>query len=138
MTEAPTPPGTTGPPDGSSTPSDAPASAITITRSGGIAGVHDVVEIAADGTAQVTQKTGVTGACTPTPEAVDRLRAIDFASIGTAPPKTPIADGFGYEIVAGSATASVGDGDTGAHGELLAAAAEVVSSCLRTVSAPTQ
>ena len=117
------------------TSSDEPAaSELTITRTGGFAGVHDVVQIEPDGSASVSQKTGVISACTPTPEAVDRVRAIDLSALGTAPPKTPIMDGFGYEIVGASGTASVGDGDTGSHGDLLAAAAEVVSSCLTTVS----
>ncbi len=108
--------------------SDAAASELTITRTGGIAGVHDVVQIEPDGSASVSQKTGDISACTPSPAAVDRVRAVDLSALGPAPSKTPIMDGFGYEIVGASGTASVGDGDTGLHGELLAAAAEVVSS----------
>lgn len=112
--------------------SDAAASELTITRSGGIAGVHDVVQIEPDGSASVSQKTGEISACTPSAPAVDRVRAVDLSSLGPAPSKTPIMDGFGYEIIGASGIASVGDGDTGPHGELLAAAAEVVSSCLAT------
>ena len=128
------PSGTTAPGD-SAGPSDGPASAITITRSGGIAGVHDVVEIAPDGSAAVTRKTGQGAAtCTPTPEAIDRLREFDLATLGSPPSKVPIADGFNYEVVTGAGRASVGDGDEGVHGELLRVANEVVSSCLATVS----
>jgi hypothetical protein len=134
VSESPTTPTRTDAPSGAAT-SDAP-SAITITRTGGIAGVRDVVQLAADGSVSVTQKGGASGSCTPAAEAVDRLRAIDLSALGSAPPKTPIADGFGYEIVAATGTASVGDGDTGAHGELLAAASAVVSSCLANVSGP--
>lgn len=112
--------------------SDAAASELTITRTGGIAGVHDVVQIEPDGSASVSQRTGVISACTPSQAAIDRVRAIDLATLGPAPSKTPIMDGFGYEIVGASGTAAVGDGDTGQHGELLAAAAEVVASCLTT------
>ena len=125
VTQSPTPPAGTVAPDSSPT-TDAPASAITITRSGGIAGVNDVVEIAADGSTQVTRKTGIVSACTPTAEAISRLRAIDIAAIGTAMPKNPIVDGFTYEIVTAAGGASVGDGDGGPRGELLSAAAEVV------------
>ena len=124
-TQSPTPPAGTVAPDSSPTTTDAPASAITITRSGGIAGVNDVVEIAADGSTQVTRKTGIVSACTPTAEAIARLRAIDIAAIGTAMPKNPIVDGFTYEIVTAAGSASVGD-DGGPRGELLSAAAEVV------------
>lgn len=134
MTQSPTPPAGTVAPDSSPTTTDAPASAITITRSGGIAGVNDVVEIAADGSTQVSRKTGIVSACTPTAEAISRLRTIDLAAIGTAVPKNPIADGFTYEIVTAAGSASVGDGDGGPRGELLSAAAEVVTSCLMTLS----
>jgi hypothetical protein len=133
VTESPSSP-TTAP---STAPSgEAPASTITVTRTGGIAGMHDEVVIAPDNSAQVTQKTGVMSACTPSVAAVERLRATDLSALGPPPSKTPIMDGFGYEIVTDSGRASVGDGDTGPHGELLAAAAEVVSSCLSTLTPP--
>jgi hypothetical protein len=120
----------TGVPGGSG----APVSAITITRSGGIAGMHDVVVVAPDNSAHVTQKNGVMSACTPSVAAIERVRSTDLAALGPAPSKIPIMDGFGYDVVTDSGRASVGDGDSGAHGELLAAAAEVVSSCLSTLA----
>lgn len=125
-----------GAPDESEQPdsTDAAVSELTITRTGGIAGVHDVVQVEADGSASVSEKSGEISACTPAPEAVGRVRAVDLSTLGPAPSKTPIMDGFGYEIAGETGIASVGDGDTGAHGELLAAAAEVVSSCLLTRS----
>jgi hypothetical protein len=116
--------------------SDAPTSPITITRTGGIAGLHDEIVIAPDNSAHVTQKTGVMSACTPSVAAIERIRAMDLSALGPPPSKTPIMDGFGYEIATDSGRASVGDGDTGPHGELLAAAAEVVSSCLSTLTPP--
>lgn len=134
MTESPPPPAGTTTPSGSSMPTGEPASIITIIRTGGFAGVHDVVELAADGSVHVSQRTGVAGTCTPTQEAIDRLRAIDLGALGPAPSKHPIADGFTYQVVTATASASVGDGDAGPHGELLRAVAEVVTSCLMTVS----
>ena len=128
VTESPSSPATTVP-DGSGRPT----SSITITRTGGIAGMHDEVVIAPDNAAHVTQKSGVTSACTPSVAAIDRVRAFDLSALGPPPSKTPIMDGFGYDIVTESGHVSVGDGDTGAHGELLSAAAEVVSSCLATL-----
>jgi hypothetical protein len=132
VSQSPTPTGASTASDGSDS-STAPA-AIVITRTGGIAGVRDVVEISADGSAQVTQKNGVTVPCTPNAGAIDRVRAIDLPPIGTAPPKAPIADGFTYEMVTPAGSASVSDGAEGPHRELLQAAAEVVSSCIATAS----
>ena len=100
-----------------------------VTRSGGFAGVHDVVEIAADGTAQVTSKTGETRRSTPSPAAVSRLRAIDLAAVGSTPPKSPIAHGFVYAVTAGADAATAGEGDnTGLRAEFVLAAAAVVTS----------
>ena len=125
---------------GSGVPSDAAQpSAMVITRTGGFAGVNDVVEIAADGSAQVTSKTGQAGICTPSPAAVERLRAIDLAAVGTAPPKSPIADGFAYSVTSAGGAATAGDGDnTGLRAEFVLAAAEVVTSCLENQSAETE
>lgn len=111
--------------------SAAPASEIVIVRTGGFAGVMDTVEVAADGTAQVTSRTGETSACTPDASALDRLRAIDLAAIGSTPPKNPMADGFNYSVSSAGVSASVGEGDNdGIRAEFLAAAAGVVTSCL--------
>jgi hypothetical protein len=116
-----------GPPGGSA----APESTITVTRSGGIAGLNDVVEIAADGSAQLTRRDGAVAACTPSPEAIARLRAIDLGAMGSLPPKRPIPDAFSYTVAAAGGAVSVQEGDVGAgRAELLAAASEIVSSCL--------
>lgn len=129
-------PSTAASPSGSDSPSDhAPASAMVITRTGGIAGFRDVVQIAADGTAQVTSKTGETRNCTPSPTALDRLRAIDLAAVGSAPSKSQIADGFTYSVSSATGSASAGDGDNeGPRAEFVAAAAAVVASCLASPS----
>lgn len=129
-------PSTFGSPAGGVVPSDgAPASAMVVTRTGGFAGVNDVVEIAADGTAQVTSKSGETRNCTPSPTAVERLRAIDLAAVGSAPPKVPIADGFNYTVSSAGGSASAGEGDNvGVRAEFVAAAGAVVSSCLENAS----
>ena len=112
-----------------------PASAMVVTRTGGFAGVNDVVSIAADGTAQVTSRSGETRSCTPDPAALGRLRAIDLAAVGSGPPKVPIADGFNYSVVSATGSASAGDGDTlGVRAEFVAAAGAVVSSCLASPS----
>ena len=130
VTESPSAPATASAPAAS----DASPSAITITRTGGIAGMHDEVVIAPDNSAHVTQKSGVMSACAPSVAAIQRIRATDLSALGPPPSKTPIMDGFGYEVVTDSGRASVGDGDTGPHGELLAAASEVVGSCLSTLT----
>ena len=129
-----------GPASGSPAASETvPPSAMVVTRTGGFAGVNDVVEIAADGTATVASKTGVTSRCTPSPAAVERLRAIDLAAVGTAPPKTPIADGFVYSVTSAGEAATAGEGDnTGLRAEFVLAAAEVVTSCLEHQSAETE
>lgn len=136
VTEGPALPSTGSSPAGSDVPSaEPPASAIVIVRTGGFAGVHDTVQIAADGTAQVTSETGETHSCTPDSSALERLRAIDLAAVGSAPPKNPIADGFNYSVSSAGVTASASDGDNeGIRAEFVAAAAGVVSSCLATQS----
>jgi hypothetical protein len=116
------------------------ASDMVVTRSGGIAGFHDVVEIAADGTAHVTTKNGETRACTPSPAALEHLRAIDLGAVGSGPSK--IADGFSYEVRSPNGIASAGDGEnTNIRAAFVSAAAEVVSSCLASATGsgpPTQ
>ena len=129
---------------GSSTGSDAPSdaaqpSAMVVTRTGGFAGVNDVVEIASDGTAMVASKAGETRSCTPSPAAVERLRAIDLASVGSATSKSPIADGFVYSVTSARGAATAGEGDnTGIRAEFVLTAAEVVTSCLENQSAETE
>jgi len=128
MSEGPALPSTGASPTGSDV---APASQMVVVRTGGFAGVNDTVVIAADDSAQVTSKTGETSGCTPDPASLDRLRAIDLAAVGSGMTKTPIADGFAYSVTwaGGSASAAEGDND-GIRAEFLAAAAEVVTSCL--------
>ncbi|HET9851186.1 MAG TPA: hypothetical protein VFP56_01615 [Candidatus Limnocylindrales bacterium] len=134
-TQPPDPSAATSSPEGPPAATEAPDSPMTVTRSGGIAGLHDVVEIAADGSARVTRRDGAVSACTPSPEAVARLRAIDLRAIGTPAPKPPIADAFSYTITTAGTTVMVEEGDVGAgRTELLAAASEVVSSCLASTS----
>jgi len=134
VTEGPVGPSPAASPAGSET-----ASELVVTRSGGIAGFNDTLHIAADGTAQVTGKTGETHGCRPDPTALDRLRAIDLAAVGSAPPKAPIADGFSYTVTSASGSASGGDGDNdGVRAEFVAAAAAVVTSCLADQSDPVQ
>lgn len=130
MTERPSGPPTTGAPAGSGEP----ATAIVVERSGGIAGFHDVVEIAPDGSAQVTIRNGGTRSCTVDPALLGALRAIDLAAVGSGPPKVPIADGFTYVVRVGTAIASAGDGDTGIRATFAAAAAAVIGSCLASAS----
>ena len=107
----------------------APGAALTLTRTGGIAGFNDVLEITADGTAQLTRRSGETSSCTPSPTALDALRAIDLVAVGSAPPKAPIADGFTYTVVSAAGTASAGDGEAGIRGAFVSAAAAVLASC---------
>jgi hypothetical protein len=139
VTQSSSLPSTTAAPSGIDAPSDAAPSAMVVTRTGGFAGVNDVVEIAADGTAQVTSKTGETRACTPSPTAVEQLRAIDLALVGSGTSKSPIADGFVYSVRTPSGDATVGEGDNeGIRAEFVLAAAAVVSSCLEAPSAETE
>ena len=120
VTGSPTPPSTTA----------SEAGALVITRTGGIAGVNDVVQVNADGTAQLTTRTGGTSSCTPSPTALEALRAIDLAAVGSGPSKPGMPDGFAYEVRSASGSATASDGDVGIRAELAAAAAAVVSSCL--------
>jgi hypothetical protein len=128
---------TTPSPTSSATPDeDAPTSATVVVRSGGIAGVRDIVRIAADGTAHLTTKTGTTRACTPSAASLDRLAAIDLGALKAIPSKpSQMADGFIYSVQAGDASASAGEGDdNGRRAEFVDAAAAVIGSCLATQS----
>jgi hypothetical protein len=130
---------TEGPALPSSSPaaSDVAVSDLVITRTGGFAGVHETLHIAPDGTVQFTDGAGRTFGCTPDQAAVDRVRAIDLAAVGSGPSKNPIADGFNYVVTWAGRTASASDGENvGLRAELLAAAAAVLASCLATRSQP--
>ncbi len=121
----------------SATPDDhGPASAIVVARTGGIAGVRDVVRIAADGTARLTTKTRTTRACTPSQASLDRLAAIDLMALKAIPSRSSqMADGFVYSVNADGASASASEGDDNSRrAELVDAAAAVIGSCLATQS----
>jgi hypothetical protein len=111
--------------------SGATSSAIVIVRTGGIAGVLDTVRVAADGSAQLTSKTGKSRACTPSAASLDRLRAIDLSAVGTASKRPQMADGFNYSVKSGAASATAGEGDDDSRrAELVDAAAAVIATCL--------
>lgn len=117
---------------GTASPSESPTtSALDVTRTGGIAGVTDMVRIAADGSASITSKTGESRACTPSNTALDRLRAIDLAAVQATMSSPGMADGFNYSVKSGSASAQASEGDDDSRrAELVGAAAAVVASCL--------
>jgi len=103
-----------------------------VVRTGGIAGVLDMVRIEADRSAELTSKTGKSRTCTPSAASLDRLRGIDLSAVGATPSKPPqMADGFNYSVKSGdaSATASEGDDDS-RRAELVNAAAAVIATCL--------
>jgi hypothetical protein len=131
-TEGPAGSSTSASPEGSDSPADAPASAMVVVRTGGIAGFRDLVQVAADGTARVTTKTGTTRDCTPSASVLDRLRAIDLAAVAatkSTPP--PMADGFNYSVRSAGGSAAAGEGDDDSRrAEFVDAAAAVVASCL--------
>jgi hypothetical protein len=117
---------------GTASPSENPTtSALVVTRTGGIAGVTDMVRIAADGSASITSKTSKSRACTPSSTALDRLRAIDLAAVQATTAKPGMADGFNYSVKSGSASAEASEGDDDSRrAELIDAAAAVIASCL--------
>ena len=71
-------------------------SAMVVTRTGGFAGVNDVVSIAADGTAQVTSRSGETRSCTPDLAALGDCGRSTSRRWGLGRRKAPVADGFNY------------------------------------------
>lgn len=107
-------------------------SALVVTRTGGIAGFMDVVQVAADGSARITRKGGESRGCTPSAKAVDRLRAVDLDAVAATPSKaSQMNDGFDYSVSSGSGRATAREGDDDSRrAELLDAAAAVVASCL--------
>jgi hypothetical protein len=123
-------------PAGSDTPSDHTGTpAMVVVRTGGFAGVRDLMRVAADGTARITVKTGDTRDCTPSTASLDRLRAIDLAALNATPTKmSQMADGFNYSVKTGDGSAAAGEGDDGRRAEFVDAAAAVIASCLATQS----
>jgi hypothetical protein len=123
-------------PTGSRTSDDPPGTqAMVVVRTGGFAGVRDMMRVAADGTARITVKTGDTNACTPSAASLDRLRAIDLTAINATPTKlSKMADGFNYSVKTSDGSAAASEGDDGRRAELVDAAAAVIASCLATQS----
>jgi hypothetical protein len=137
VAEAPAKSSTAPPPTSSATPDeDAPRSATVVVRSGGLAGVRDIVRIAADGAARITTNTGTTRACAPSAASLDRLAAIDLLALKANPTKlSHMADGFIYSVQSGDASASASEGDDNSRrAELVDAAAAVIGSCLASQS----
>jgi hypothetical protein len=121
----------------SSHPSDdaSGTQAMVVVRTGGFAGVRDLMRVAADGTARITVKTGDTRACTPSTASLDRLRAIDLAALNATPTKlSQMADGFNFSVKTGDGSAAASEGDDGRRAEFVDAAAAVIASCLATQS----
>jgi hypothetical protein len=121
---------------GSTGSTGSPDSALVVTRTGGIAGFMDVVQVAADGKGRITRKGGQGRGCTPSATALDRLRAVDLTAVAATTSKAPqLADGFTYSVSSGSARAMAGEGDDDSRrAELVDAAAAVVASCLASQS----
>jgi hypothetical protein len=116
--------------------SDDPAGtqAMVVVRTGGFAGVRDLMRIAADGTARITVRTGDTRDCTPSTASLDRLRAIDLVALKATPTKlSRMADGFSYSVQTGDGRAAATEGDEG-RADFVGAAAAVIASCLATRS----
>jgi hypothetical protein len=111
---------------------DNTASAMEVVRTGGIAGVRDVLRIKANGQGTLTDKNGKTSSCRPTDKALDRLRAVDLADVSAGPTAAPvIADAFNYGVRVGDERASGSEGDDGRRADLVDAAAAVLTSCLQ-------
>jgi hypothetical protein len=108
---------------------------MVVVRTGGFAGVRDLMRVAADGTARITVKTGDTRNCTPSTGWLHRLRAIDLAALKATPTKlSQLADGFNYSVKTGDGSATASEGDDGPRAEFVDAAAAVIASCLATRS----
>jgi hypothetical protein len=108
---------------------------MVVVRTGGFAGVRDLMRVAADGTARITVKTGDTRTCTPSTTSLARLRAIDLAALKASQTKmSRLADGFNYSVKTGNGSAAASEGADGPRAEFVAAAAAVIASCLATRS----
>jgi hypothetical protein len=119
------------PGDGSAGAS-APAGAVRLTRSGGLAGVHDTLLVGPDGTATVTGRDGRSRPCQVDEPALAALRAVDPSRVGSAEESSGprVADGFTYELRTPSGAVTVTEGQTGGRRpELLEAAAAVFAGC---------
>jgi hypothetical protein len=117
--------------------SDDPAGsqAMVVVRTGGFAGVRDLMRVAADGTARITVRTGDTRDCTPSPASLDRLRTIDLVALNATPTKlSRMADGFSYAVQTGDGRAAASEGDDGRRADFVGAAAAAIASCLATRS----
>jgi hypothetical protein len=109
--------------------------AMVVVRTGGFAGVRDLMRVAKDGTARITVKTGDTRDCTPSTASLERLRAIDLTALNASPTKqSQMADGFNYSVKTGDGSAAASEGDDGRRAEFVDAAAAVIASCLATQS----
>ena len=107
---------------------------MVVVRTGGFAGVRDLMRVAADGTARITVKTGETRDCKPSTASLDRLRAIDLVALNATPTKlSRMADGFSYSVQTGDGRAAATEGDEG-RADFVGAAAAVIASCLATRS----
>ena len=108
---------------------------MVVVRTGGFAGVRDLMRVAKDGTARITVKTGDTRACTPSTASLERLRAIDLTALNASPTKqSQMADGFNYSVKTGDGSAAASEGDDGRRAEFVDAAAAAIASCLATQS----
>ncbi len=78
-------------------PPDSELFPLTITRSGGIAGVQDSVVVGADGSARLRTRGG-SGSCVVGEAGMDLLREVSTALVGastvTLPPTADVADGY--------------------------------------------
>lgn len=119
-------------PEPSSADDGSAGAVIRVVRTGGISGFHDTVEVRPDGTARLTRRNGGGRTCVPSAEALDRLRSIDLKAASHAPSASrQIADGFVYTVTRAGVSTSVAEGEEdGTRAELVAAAGEVLSSCL--------
>jgi hypothetical protein len=109
-----------------------PAGAVELTRSGGLAGVHDTLLVRPDGTATVTGRDGRSRPCQVDESALVALRAVDPGSLGSAAESSGprIADGFTYALRTQTGSVTVTEGQTGGRRpELLEAAAAVFAGC---------
>ena len=138
VVESPATSSTTPSSSESATPDDhEPASATVVVRTGGIAGVRDIVRIAADGTARLTTKTAYDARLRSRLRHLSTgWRAIDLAALKAIPStSSQMADGFVYSVNADGASASASEGDDDSRrAELVDAAAAVIGSCLATQS----
>lgn len=122
----------TGSRGGTATSSGGTAVAMEVVRTGGIAGVRDVLRIKANGLGTLTDKNGSTSSCRLTDQALDRLRAVDLSDVSAAPTDAPaMADGFNYAVRVGDERASGAEGDDGRRADLVDAAAAVLTSCIQ-------